>query len=571
MLVLGIHDGHDAGACLLQDGKLLLHSSEERRRNSKNWAGVPEQSLKELFKRTGVSPSDVDLIALGSQLRTTFPTRGHKPVYSVLNFLSWAGRSHIGTKMGRWLLSRLRKRKELMECMESMGMGNKTVVPFDHHLSHAATAYYFRPWQGPATVLTLDGAGDGLCATVNKADGADINVVAQTPKFNSPAAWMYSSITAHLGMRPYEHEYKLMGMAPYGDPDFIGDGHKESVADILRESFGVEGLEFRNKTGRIASGIQAYYKKRLYARRFDNVAAGCQLVFEEMMLKWVKNAIAATGVRKIATSGGAFLNVKANKLIRELPEVEAMYTFPASDDGGTPIGAALLGYVKLCKDKGVEPQFDLPKDMYMGLGFEDADCEKAAQASGLPYKKMANVADEAAQLLVDGKIIGRFSGREEVGPRALGNRSLLADARDLRVIRKLNFAIKQRDFWMPFAASVLEEDGPRYIKDLTGWAYYMIEAFDTTEAGFNDLCAGTHPFDQTIRPQLVNQLNPEYRDLIRAFKAKTGVGGLLNTSFNLHGSPIVGTPEIAIDTLKKSELDAVVLGSYLVTKPTTPA
>lgn len=567
MLVLGIHDGHDAGACLIQDGKLLLHSSEERRRNSKNYAGIPDISLKEIFRRTGVSPQDVDLIALGSQLRTTFPTRGHKPVYSVLNFLSWAGRSQTATRFGRWLLSRLRKRKELMACLESMGMGNKTVLPFDHHLCHAATAYYFRPWQGPATVLTLDGAGDGLCATVNKADGPDIHVISQTPKYHSPAGWMYSALTAHLGMRPYEHEYKLMGMAPYGDPDFIGDGHKESVADILRRSFGVEGLEFRNKTGHVSSGIQAYYKKRLYARRFDNVAAACQLVFEEMMLKWVKNAIAATGVRKIATAGGAFLNVKANKLIRELPEVEAMYTFPASDDGGTPIGAALLGYAKLCKDKGTTPRFDLPKDMYLGLGFTDEDCEKAAKASGMPFRKMANVADEAAQLLTEGKIIGRFSGREEVGPRALGNRSLLADARDLRVIRKLNFAIKQRDFWMPFAASVLEEDAPRYIKNLTGWAYYMIEAFDTTPAGFNDLCAGTHPFDQTIRPQLVNELNPEYRDLIRAFKARTGVGGLLNTSFNLHGSPIVGTPEVAIDTLKKSELDAVVLGSYLVTKP----
>ncbi|HQR43950.1 MAG TPA: carbamoyltransferase C-terminal domain-containing protein, partial [Gemmatales bacterium] len=236
------------------------------------------------------------------------------------------------------------------------------------------------------------------------------------------------------------------------------------------------------------------------------------------------------------------------------------------DDGGTPIGAALLGYAKLCKAKGTTPRFDLPKDMYLGLGFTDEDCEKAAKASGMPFRKMANVADEAAQLLTEGKIIGRFSGREEVGPRALGNRSLLADARDLRVIRKLNFAIKQRDFWMPFAASVLEEDAPRYIKNLTGWAYYMIEAFDTTPAGFNDLCAGTHPFDQTIRPQLVNELNPEYRDLIRAFKARTGVGGLLNTSFNLHGSPIVGTPEVAIDTLARSELDAVVLGSYLISK-----
>ncbi len=571
MLVLGIHDGHDSGACLLRDGKLLLHSSEERRRNSKNWAGVPEKSVEIIFKRTGIDPKDVDLIALASKIRTTFPTRGHKPIYSVLNFLSWAGRSQMGTQFGRWLLSRMRKRKELMAYLESIGLGNKPVVPFDHHLTHAATAYYFRPWEGPATILTLDGAGDGLCATVNKGNGIAIEVISQTPKYHSPAGWMYSALTAHLGMRPYEHEYKLMGMAPYGQPDFKGDGQDESCADILRRSFGVEGLEFRNRTGRIASGIQAYYAKRLYARRFDNVAAACQLVFEEMMLKWVKNAITATGVRKVVSAGGAFLNVKANKLIRELPEVEALYTFPASDDGGTPIGAAILGYLQLCQERGQTPTLEMSKDMYLGVGFTDEDCQKSAQASGLPYRRMADPAADGAQLLTEGKIISRFCGREEVGPRALGNRSIIADPRDLKVIRKLNFAIKQRDFWMPFAASVLEEDGPRYIKNLSGWAYYMIEAFDTTNEGFNDLCAGTHPFDQTVRPQLVNELNPDYRDLLRAFKARTGVGGVLNTSFNLHGSPIVGTPEIAIETLKQSELDALLLGPYLVTKPPKPS
>ncbi len=142
----------------------------------------------------------------------------------------------------------------------------------------------------------------------------------------------------------------------------------------------------------------------------------------------------------------------------------------------------------------------------------------------------------------------------------------MADPRDLRFIRKLNFAIKQRDFWMPFAASVLEEDVPRYIRDISPWAYYMIEAFDTTPEGSEKLVAGTHPFDQTIRPQVVNDLNPGYRDLIRAFRQRTGVGGILNTSFNLHGYPIVGTPEVAIDTLKKSELDAVALGPILVSK-----
>jgi carbamoyltransferase len=558
MIILGINDGHDSGACLLQDGRVVLHSSEERRVNVKNHAGIPEQSITAIFRRSGIDPRDVDLVTLSSQIRTTVPTRGHKPIYAVLNLLSSLGRSEMGTRFGRWLLTRLRKRQDLLRCLAEHGLGDKPLLPFDHHQCHAATAYYHRPWSEPATVLTLDGAGDGLCATVNAGRGLELDRVAWTPKYHSPAGWMYSAITAHLGLKPYEHEYKVMGMAPYGQP--------EHCADVLRTAFRVEGLKFRNCTGHIAGGMQRYLARKLAGQRFDNVAAACQLVFEEMMLEWVKNAVAATGLRRVAAAGGAFLNVKANKLIRELPEVEALYVYPASDDGGTPVGAAILGYIHSCNQRGATARLDLPKDMYLGLEFTDAEMEAAALASGLPHRRMADPAQELATMLAEGKIIARFAGREEVGPRALGNRSILADPRDLRVIRKLNFAIKQRDFWMPFAASVLEEDAPRYIRNPTPWAYYMIEAFDTTPEGAASLVAGTHPYDQTIRPQLVNGFGPGYRDIIRAFKERTGVGGILNTSFNLHGYPIVGTPEVAIDTLKRSDLDAVALGPILVEK-----
>lgn len=559
MIILGIHDGHDAGVCLLRDGRNVVCSSEERRRNSKNWAGVPEQSIAAVLKRSGTDPKDIDLIALSSRIRTTVPTRGHKRIYSVLNFLSSIARTEIGTAFGRWLLPKLRRRADLMKCLAESGLADTPVTAFDHHLSHAATAHFNRPWDGPATVLTLDGAGDGLCATVSRGIGDEIAVLSQTPKFHSPAAWMYSAVTAHLGLTPYEHEYKVMGMAPYGRP--------EGCDEVLRAAFEVRGLKFRNRTGRVAGGMQRWLADRLGGKRFDSIAAACQMVFEEIVRTWVRNAVAATGVSKVCGAGGAFLNVKANKLIREMPEVEAFYAYPASDDGGTPLGAAILGHLHACRQHEVEPEFDLPRHMYLGIEFSDAECRAAAEASSLPYRRMADPAAETAALLADGKIVGRFSGREELGPRALGNRSILACAGDLRVIRKLNFAIKQRDFWMPFAASVLEEDAPAYIRALSGWPYYMIEAFDTTPEGADKLIAGVHSFDLTVRPQVVNGLNPGYRDLLRAFKARTGVGGLLNTSFNLHGSPIVGTPEVAIDTLRKSDLDAVALGPYLVTKP----
>lgn len=558
MIVLGINDGHDAGVCLLQDGKVVLVSNEERRLNVKNFAGVPVQSLAEVFKRTGLSPADVDLVTLSSMIRTTAPTRGHKPIYTVLHTLASLGRTQWGTRFGRWLLPKLRKRADLLKALADLGMGDKKLVPYDHHLCHAATAYYHRPWNEPSLILTLDGAGDGLCATVSVGRGNEIEVVSQTPKYHSPAGGLYSSITAHLGLKPYEHEYKIMGMAPYGQASYS--------IDAIRPAFSVQGLHFRNHTGRFGPAIGKYFHKRLFQHRFDNICAACQLAFEELMIEWVRNALKATGMRNVTAAGGAFLNVKANKLIREMPEVDKLYVYPASDDGGTPVGAAMLGYLDMCRSKGIPPALDPPRTMYQGFSYSEAEMESACKASGLPYRRLADVADEVGALLADGNIIARFDGQEEIGPRALGNRTIMADPRDLRNIRKLNFAIKQRDFWMPFAASILEEDAAKYLKDPTGWAYYMIEAFDSTPEGGDRLVAGSHPFDRTIRPQLVNEMNPGYRDIIRAFKKRTGVGGLLNTSFNLHGSPIVGTPEVAIDTLVNSELDGLALGPFLVTK-----
>jgi carbamoyltransferase len=558
MIVLGINDGHDAGVCLFQDGKVLLVSNEERRRNVKNHAGIPDQSIKAVFQRTGIDPKQVDLVTLSSMIRTTFPTRGHKPIYSLLHTLTSLARTEWATNIGRWLLPKLRKRADLLRCLADHGMADKTIRAYDHHLCHAATAHYHRPWSEPSTVLTLDGAGDGICASVSIGEGTDLRVISQTPKYHSPAAGLYSAITAHLGLKPYEHEYKVMGMAPYGQA--------EHSISVMRRAFTVDGLKFRNRTGYFGPGMSKYFHKKLFQHRFDNICAATQLTFEELMVQWVKNAISATGVRNVAAAGGAFLNVKANKLLRESPEVDKLSIYPASDDGGTPVGAAILGYLDLCRQKRIPLNLDLPRSMYLGLEFSETEMESAIKASGLPYRRMADPAEEVGGMLAEAKIVARFAGREELGPRSLGNRSIMADPRDLRSIRKLNFAIKQRDFWMPFAASVLEEDKHTYIKNPTPWAYYMIEAFDTTPEGADKLVAGTHPFDRTIRPQLVNELNPGYRDIIRAFKKRTGVGGILNTSFNLHGSPIVGAPEVAIETLVKSELDALAMGPFLVTK-----
>lgn len=562
MIVLAIHDGHDSGACLLKDGKEIWVSPEERRRNSKNYSGIPSLSIEALMKKMGITAKDIDYIALSGTLRTAVPVREPRKIYTVLGFMYSLARSHTATNFARWLLPKLKRRTDLLEYLAGIGLGDKPMKAYDHHACHAATAFYHRPWSDDALVLTVDGAGDGLCATVSHGKGDDMKVIAQTTKFHSPAAWLYTGITTQQGMRAFEHEYKVMGMAPYGQAEY--------VAPILRKMFSVEGLEFRNHTGCVNEAAVRYLHKKLYRQRFDNIAAAVQMVFEELMVKWVKNAMAQTGLRKIACAGGAFLNVKANKLLRELPDCDAFYAYPASDDGGTPVGAAILGYKDLCAQKGVKFTYDAPKSMYLGLDFSEEEMLKAIEASGLPYRREEDISKTVGTLLAQTKIMGRFDGREEIGPRSLGNRTIMADPRDLRNIRTLNFAIKYRDFWMPFAASILEEDATKYIRNLKGWPYYMIEAFDTTPDAAKSIIAGMHPMDLTVRPQLVNELNPKYRDIIREFKAHTGVGGILNTSFNLHGFPIVGTPAIALDTLVKSEMDGLALGSYLIWKPKNP-
>ena len=302
----------------------------------------------------------------------------------------------------------------------------------------------------------------------------------------------------------------------------------------------------------------------LAGQRFDNISAACQQHFEELVVQWVRNAIRETGLHKIACAGGMFLNVKANKLIRELDEVDEVFFYPAADDGGTPVGAALEAYSRYCESQGIEATRHPLHSFYTGYEWSDDEIGEAIERTEVEDRseKIEDIEDRIVEHLCKGEIVARFDGPDEWGPRALGNRTIIADARDLEVIRKINFAIKMRDFWMPFAAAVLEEDAGRYLKDARP-ARYMIEAFDTTEEA-GDIVAGLHPFDRTCRPQTVADYNPGWHRILTGFRKETGVSGLLNTSFNLHGYPICGTPEVAINTLLSSGLDALAIGNWWI-------
>ena len=560
--VLGIHDGHNAGAALIRDGKVMAALNEERLNNIKNCSGAPLGAIEKVFQIANIPPQEVDIIALVGLLRTPGAAKSPRMGNGFFEWISPFVHSHLFASLYIKLLHNLKHGRELETLFQRLGIGDREVFCIDHHLSHAATAFYQRPWDDDTLVLTLDGAGDGLCATVSIGRGFSMERIATTVYYDSPSNVLYSEITGYLGLKRWEHEYKVMGMAPYGRPEIL----LEPMRKIIRINPG-KPLEFQNTSGAYLSRLQPKLRCILAEQRFDNVAAACQLYFEQLLIQWVANGLQETGLRKIACSGGSFLNVKANKLLREMEGVDDIFVYPAAEDGGTAVGAALEAYYRYCERESIEAKRSQLEDMYYGRSWENDDIKSLLQQRNLLNKAShsKDISGEVAALLAKGKVIARFSGRDEWGPRALGNRSILADPRDMKVIRKINFAIKHRDFWMPFAPSILDEAADKYIiKGRT--ARYMIEAFDTTPSG-EEIIAALHPYDLTTRPQMVNSSqNKGYRRVLEEFQKLTGVGGVLNTSFNLHGYPIVGSPEIALNTLEQSSLDGLALEDWLVMK-----
>lgn len=562
MIVLGIHDGHNAGAALVVDGKVAAAISEERLNNIKNYFGPPLLSIQKVYEIARIKPQETDLVAVGCLVRVG-------PPYADIN---WLGRIQVelapylhSIKFAKTyvkILHFFREIKDLKSLFNILGIIDRPIFFIEHHLSHAACAFYQRPWKEEALILTLDGSGDGLSATVSVGKGYKIQRIAETSYYDSPSNNLYSEITGFLGMKKWEHEYKVMGLAPYGKDDGLIDEFRKIVRINPKKP-----LQFQNTFSAYLWQVTEKLSEVLTGRRFDNIAWATQRYFEILITQWVKNAIIYTGIHNVVCAGGSFLNVKANKIIREIPQIKNIFFYPAADDGGTPVGAALEGYVRLCRERNINPKLYPLEDLYYGQSFTNKEIEEKLNKS--KWRKKAKYVKEGigqkiAKLLADGKIVARFTGRDEWGPRALGNRSILADARDLKVINKLNFAIKQRDFWMPFAASILEEDAKKYLKNYR-FSPYMIEAFDTTDKA-EEIIAGIHPFDRTCRPQIVNDSNPIFAKIIREFKKITGVGGILNTSFNLHGYPLVGTPEVALSTFADSGLDALVLENWVIEK-----
>jgi carbamoyltransferase len=377
----------------------------------------------------------------------------------------------------------------------------------------------------------------------------------------------YSFVTLALGMKFGEHEYKVMGMAPYAPEKYA-----RRAEAALRAVFDLdEGQPARFRW--LAPGERyALLLRAMVGLRFDWVAGGAQRLLEDILLRWARLMRQRHGGSRLALGGGVFMNVKANMLIGQEDWVEELFAFPSCGDESNAVGAAYLGYVQECARQGqaAAPQPFGPA--YLGPSVTDEEAEAVITERRLHGRyKIAyhdRIEERIAELLVSDGVVARCAGRMEFGARALGNRSILANPSDHRVVGLINRMIKNRDFWMPFAPTVLGERAGDYLINPKGFASpYMMLAMPTKSAARDALAAAIHPHDATARPQILERAwNPEYHAVISEFQRRTGVGAVLNTSFNLHGEPIVGGAADAVDTFERSGLPHLAIGHWLLSK-----
>ncbi len=566
MIILGIHDGHNASACLLVDGKIVAAVQEERFTRVKNQAGFPANAIEWVLSFGGYGPEDIDYIALAGESSVPQIQEEILSEYRNSSSLTANAKRLLKKTPLKGLVVERRKQRRLQDVRRA-GLPAERASFVEHHLAHASAAYYgLADFARPILVLTCDGEGDYLCATVNIGESGKLRRIASIPHTESIGA-IYAMTTFILGMVPLEHEYKLMGMAPYAP-----DEGSEKVFQLLDHLFyfpSENGLVW-HRTNSCPETLYSYsFFKRLYElKRFDWICGGLQKFTERILVTWVQNCVRHTGIHNIALSGGVFMNVKANKAISEISEVESLFVFPSCGDESNAIGAAYQIYANMTKEMpaGIDT-------LYLGPEYDNNEIKRKFEnvaGEKIVVKECVDIEAEVARLLNEGEIVARFKGRMEFGARALGNRSILADPSNQEVIRIINDMIKSRDFWMPFAPSILVERARDYLVNPKGIrSPYMMMAFDTT-GGPKELRASLHPYDCTARPQVVEEShNPSYHYLLRCFEELTGRGAILNTSFNLHGYPIVSSPEDVLLVFEKSGLQFVAIENFLLQKSRT--
>ena len=576
MYILGLNAGHNSTACLLKDGKIVGCVSEERFTRVKNHSGMPLKSIDFLLNENKIIIDDIDLIVLDQNLKKN-QDFGKKflEAYTKKSFkkkiLSRTGYNFpkLFEKYFKFKGPRYSSRKRGQEekfkkkISSTLKVSKNKIEILNHHLAHAFAPCF--NLQDKTLIFTLDGEGDGLCATVSIFDGKDLKVISKTNK-SSSLGYLYSIVTIFLGMKPLQHEFKVMGLAPYAKEHNINKIYNK-FTNIIKID---DNLKFKSKFNMPFADY--YLKKEFEFIRFDMVAGGVQKLVEDLTCEWIVKSIKKTGINKIALSGGVFMNVKANQKIAEIPEVKKLFVMPSCGDESNALGACYYGYKLYCKRNKIKFSPAPFSNLYLGPAYSTDYINDLIKRINLNEKykitKPKNINKEIAKLLAKEKIVARCSGKSEWGARALGNRSILANPKSKDTIRILNETIKDRDFWMPFTPSIIDKDEKKYIvnpKKID--ANYMVITFPSTECAKEDLPAAIHPYDFTVRPQIVKKTdNKDYYEILENFRKLSGSGAVLNTSFNLHGEPNVLTPEDALRTVENSDIQYLVLEDYLFEK-----
>ncbi|MGI8559578.1 MAG: carbamoyltransferase C-terminal domain-containing protein [Solirubrobacteraceae bacterium] len=563
--VVGVHDGHNATAAILREGELLFAVQEERLVGEKNFYGFPARSIKACLEFAAVAASDVSQLAFGTMRHTPARAQARDPravtrreasiAGSLRRLLVWQPIYRLHSSLG-W--------DERQRAARAAGFAAEQCQRYDHHLGHAATAYFGmrEDPETPYVVITLDGYGDLLCGSVSIAESGRLRRIAHTP-FTDSLGTIYSYVTGAMGFTQLEHEYKLMGMAPYA-----AGAHAQEAAAALRKLISVdrEDLRLRRHTPEPTFAMQRRLLRLISGMRFDNVCAGLQILCEDVVTDLVQAAVKQTGIRRVLCAGGIFMNVKANKRIMELTEVDFLGVPPSCGDESLAMGIAWHAH-SVRSGADARPPVAPLRSAYLGPDFSEADAEAVIVASGHNYVRADDIESEIAELLAAGNPVARCAGRLEFGARALGNRSILADPTNLDLVRVINQMVKKRDFWMPFAPLVRAQRAGEYLNNPKNLpSPYMMMSFDTKE-NVGDLIAAVHNADLTARAQILSDgQNPPLSRILERFEEATGRGVLLNTSFNLHGYPIVLGPEEAMHVFDNSGLRYLALGTFLVEK-----
>jgi len=569
VIILGINAYHgDASAAILVDGRLVAAVEEERFTRVKHTAGFPAESVRYCLAVAGARLGDVDHVAIPRDPRARLL---RKLLFAIRLPRFAIDRARVAGRFGRVT-------DELVRALHADPSDlHATVHRIEHHRAHLASAFFVSPFER-AAVLSLDGLGDFASGMWGTGEGNRLNVTGSVP-FPHSIGMYYTAVTQYLGFPKYGDEYKVMGLASYGDPEYLNefrrilrtDGDLTYRLDLRFFTHHRTGPTMTWASGEPVLGplFSAELERRLGPRRelggavehrHENIAASLQARLEEVVLHHLRGLQHKTDVETIAYAGGVAFNCVANGKVFEQTPFRRLYIQAAAGDAGLAIGAA--GYV--WHQVLGHPREFVMEHAYWGPGYDDAAVRRALDARGLRYRQLdsATLAAETARRIADGRIVGWFQGRTEWGPRALGNRSIVADPRRADMKDILNKRIKHREPFRPFAPSVLEERMPEWFEG-SHPSPFMLLAYRVRPQQRDRIPAPTH-VDGTGRLQTVSRAaNPLYWSLISEFEKLTGVPLVLNTSLN-ENEPVVNTPEQAVDCFLRTQMDVLAIGPYLV-------